>query len=123
MQPGAEQDHQTRSVTSLFLSSFYFNILSFFHRVLFSLPVNDTTMFTLGDGKFQTFFFISNLRVTTVVVALNRSAQLWLLLSHLANRNGGNKGGLFKCEPGFLIFFIWIFNTKLYVTKFQETNL
>lgn len=74
MQPGAEQDHQTRSVTSLFLSSFYFNILSFFHRVLFSLPVNDTTMFTLGDGKFQTFFFISNLRVTTVVVALNLPA-------------------------------------------------
>ena len=38
--------------------SFYlprFNILSFFHRAVFSLPVNDTTMFTLGDGKFQTF--------------------------------------------------------------------
>lgn len=54
----------------LFYRHFILISYLFFHRVVFSLPVNDTTMFTLGDGKFQTFFFISNMRVTIVVLNL-----------------------------------------------------
>lgn len=77
MQPGTRQDHQTRydtnifflfcpfmflSIHSLFCLSILSCLISFILLFVF-FPVNDTTLFTLGDGKFQTFFFLFNMSI------------------------------------------------------------